>query len=94
MSLSKITKSAFFPGLKDPNSFSAKEAYAASRVMPFNACVRERLSFGYLCCGGSLIELKQKKKGREKALTSLRTHEERCHKLMNERQQRRILRED
>jgi hypothetical protein len=96
MSLSKITKSAFFPGLKDPNSFSAKEAYAASRVMPFNACVRERLSFGYLGCGGSLVNLTQAKRlqEREKALTSLPTHEVRCHKLINEKQQHRILRGD
>ena len=52
MSLSKMTKSAFLPGLKDPNSFSENEAYAASRVMPFSACVRDRLSSKYL--GGGI----------------------------------------
>jgi hypothetical protein len=38
----------FLPGVNDPSSFSANDAYAASRVMPFNACARVRRCSGYL----------------------------------------------
>jgi hypothetical protein len=40
--------SPFLPGVNDPSSFSANDAYAASRVMPFNACARVKRCSGYL----------------------------------------------
>src|SRR6266576_2968898 len=39
-SRSNTTKSAFLPGVRDPRSPSAKDAYAASNVIPLRACAR------------------------------------------------------
>ena len=52
---SSTTKSAFFPGISEPSSCSAKDAYAASSVIPFRVWARVSRCSGYLRHGVHLV---------------------------------------